>query len=72
MDHRTRKLIYIPEMTLTDYKFQEKKEEEDLPAVKTGLTHRYNDSKSIYKNTKEDSLQPPERKLRTRWTTEWQ
>ena len=26
--------------------FQEKREEEDLPALKTALTHRYNDSKT--------------------------
>ena len=37
-----------------------------LAALKTALTHRYNDSKTIYKNTKEDSLQPPDTKLRTR------
>ena len=30
--------------------FQEKREEEDLPALKTALTQRYNDSKTIYKN----------------------
>ena len=29
--------------------FQEKREEEDLPALKTALTHPYNDSKTIYK-----------------------
>ena len=56
MDQRTRKLMtthmhYIPETTLTDYKYQEKKEEEDLQASKTALTHRYNDSKTIEKNT---------------------
>ena len=34
---------------LRDYMFQEKREEEDLPALKTSLTHRYNDSKTIYK-----------------------
>ena len=34
--------------------FQEKREEEDLPALKTALTHRHKDSKTIYKNTKED------------------
>ena len=33
-------------MTLTDYMFQEEKKEEDLPALKTVLTHRYNDSKT--------------------------
>ena len=39
-----------------------KREEEDLPALKTALTHPYIDSKIIYKNTKEDSLQPPDTK----------
>ena len=39
---------------------------EDLPALKTALTHPYIDSKTIYKNTKEDSLQLPDTKLRTR------
>ena len=40
---------YIPETTLTNNMFQEKREEEDLPALKTALTHRYNDTKTIYK-----------------------
>ena len=39
---------------------QEKREEKDLQASKIVLTHRYNDSKIIYKNTMEDSLQPSE------------
>ena len=50
--------------------FQEKRQEEDLPALKTALTHRYNNSKIIYKNMMEDSLQPPETILIIRWTTE--
>ena len=33
-------------MTLTDYKCQEKKEEEDLSAMKIALTHQYNDLKT--------------------------
>ena len=71
MDQRTRKLMTMhkalhPEMTLTDYMFQEKREEEDLPALKTALTHPYIDSKTIYKNTKKGTLQPPEMKLRSR------
>ena len=37
---------YIPEMTLTDYICQEKKEEGYLPALKTTLTHQYNDLKT--------------------------
>ena len=52
---------YIPEMRLTDYMYQEKKDE-DLPALKTALTHRYNDSKTTYKSAGEDWLQPPETK----------
>ena len=35
---------HIPEMTLTDYMYQEK-EEDDLPALKKALTHQYNDLK---------------------------
>ena len=31
---------------MTDYMFQEKKEEEDLPALKKALTHQSNDLKS--------------------------
>ena len=37
---------YIPDMTLTDYMYQENREEEGLLASKTALTHRYNDSKT--------------------------
>ena len=37
---------------------QEKKEEEDLPAMKMALTHRYNDSKTTLKSTEEDRFQP--------------
>ena len=32
-------------MTLTEHMCQEKEEEEDLPALKTALTHQYNDVK---------------------------
>ena len=32
-------------MTLIDYMCQEKKKEEDLPVLKTVLTHQYNDLK---------------------------
>ena len=32
-------------MTLIDYMYQEKKEEGDLPALKTALTHQYSDLK---------------------------
>ena len=63
--------LYIPETTLTDYMHQEKREEEDLPTLRTTLTLRY-DSKTTYKNTMEDWLHPSETILITRWTTEWQ
>ena len=33
-------------MTLTDYMSQEKKEEEDLQALKIAFMHQYNDSKT--------------------------
>ena len=77
MDQITRKLITMHEALHprddVDRLYVSRKEGgRDLPALKTTLTHRYNDSKTIYNNTKEDSLQPPETKLRTRWTTEWQ
>ena len=59
MDQRTRKLMtmhtpYILEMMLADNMCQEKKEEEDLPVLKTVLTHPHNDSKTTYKSVEED------------------
>ena len=59
-------------MTLTDYMCQEKKKEEDLLALKTVLTHQYNDLNTTYKIVEEDWLQPPETILTTRGPTEWQ
>ena len=41
-----RQTYYTPETTWTDYMYQEKREEEEFPALKTALTHRYNDSKT--------------------------
>ena len=44
MDQRTKKSndhaydIYIQEMTEADYMYEEKKAEDDLPALKTALT----------------------------------
>ena len=37
---------YITVMTLNDYMYQEKRDKGDLPASKTALTHRYDDSKT--------------------------
>ena len=59
-------------MTLIDYMYQEKKEEEDLPTLKTVFTHKYNDLKTTEKSAKEDRSQPPEiilTKNRTNRTT---
>ena len=41
-------------MTLTDYMCHKKKEEEDLPALKTVMTHEYDDLKTIYRSVEED------------------
>ena len=57
-------------MTLTDYMCQEEREEEELPAVKTALTHRYNDSKTTEKSAEEDWLEPPKTILTTQWSVE--
>ena len=38
------KALPPPETMLTDYTYQQKRKEEDLPALKTALTHQYNDS----------------------------
>ena len=47
MDQRTRKLMTMHNIpTLTDYIYQEKRQEEDSPASKTELTHQYNGSKT--------------------------
>ena len=75
MDQRTRKLMTIHKALHprddVDRPYVSREEgEENLPAMKTALTHRYNDSKTIYKNTMEDSLQPSKTMLITRWTTE--
>ena len=39
---------------LTDYMCQEKKEEEDLPALKMVLMHQYNNLKITCKSEEED------------------
>ena len=59
-------------MTLTDYMCQEKKEEEDLQALKTACPDQYNNLKTTYKNAVEDWIQPPETILTTRGPVEGQ
>ena len=56
---------------LIDCMCQEKRVEEDLPALKTMLTHRYG-SKTLYKNTKWDWLQLSENDTDNTMATEWQ
>ena len=41
---------YNPEMTSTDYMFQEKKEKEDFPELKIALMHSYNELKTSSKS----------------------
>ena len=38
--------ISVIRLTLTDYMYQEKRDEKVLPALPTALTHRYNDLKT--------------------------
>ena len=40
------KALHSRDDIMTNYMYLEKSEEEDLPASKTALTHRYNDSKT--------------------------
>ena len=58
-------------MKLTDYKYQEKKEEEDMPVLKTLMSHQYNELETTYKSVEEDWLQPPEKILTIQGPTEW-
>ena len=61
----------IPEMTLIDYMCEEKKEEENLPALKIALTYQYNGLKITYKSAEKDCLQSP-KKLTKRGSKERQ
>ena len=45
-----------PRDDLTDYMCQEKKEEEDMLALKTVLAHQYNDLNTTYKWVEEGWL----------------
>ena len=59
MDQRTRKLMTMhkalhPRENVDRLYVSRKEGEEDLPASKTALTHRYNDSKTTQKNTNGD------------------
>ena len=76
MNKRTRKLMTMhkslhPRDDIHRLYVSRKEGGRGLPSIETALNHPYNDSKTIYKNMKEDSLQPPETIL-TRWTREWQ
>ena len=43
-----------PGDVLTDYMYQERMEGDDLPALKSVLTDRYNDSKTTQTNAEKD------------------
>ena len=60
MEKRTRKLMTMHK-ALTDYMYQEKREEEDLPALKTALTHRYDSNSSTKQRHKNLSNQSENR-----------
>ena len=53
-------------MMLKGYTCQEKKKEENLPALKTALTHQYNGLKTTFKIVEKDLLQLPKTILTTR------
>ena len=77
MDQRTRKLMTMhkvlhPRDDVDRLYVSRKEEEEDSPAMKTTLTHRYDYSKTTWKNTNEDWVEPSETILKTQLTTEWQ
>ena len=65
MDQRTRKPMTMhkalhPRDDVDRLYVSRKEGRRGLAALKTALTHRYNHSKTIYKNTMEDCLQPSE------------
>ena len=77
MDQRTRKVVTMhkalhPRDDVDRLYVWRKEGGRGMLALERALTHRYNDTKTIYKNMMEDSLHPSETILTTRWTTEWQ
>ena len=60
----------ILKITLTEYICQEKKENEDLSALKTVLTHQYKNLKTKQKSAEKDWLQPPEKMVTIQGSTE--
>ena len=59
-------------MTETDYMRQEKKKEEDSPALMIESIHRSDDSKTTWKRTTKDKLEWLEKARTTNWSTEKQ
>ena len=77
MDQRTWKLMTMNKALHprddVDILYTSRKERvRGLSALKTALTRRYNDSKTTWKNTKEEWLQLSETRQTTGWTIEWQ
>ena len=52
--HKTKRKQTKIEMTQTDYKYLEKKEDEALPAMKAALAHQYMELKTTQNNTEKD------------------
>ena len=70
---------YIPETMLTNYMNQERRVEEDLPALNTALTHPYNDSDYIEKHdgglitaTRNDTDNTMDNRMRITWKQKWE
>ena len=77
MDQRTRKLLTMhkalhPRDDIDRQYVSRKEGGRGLASIEDSVDASIHDSKTIYKNTMEDSLQPSEIILITRWTGEWQ
>ncbi len=75
MDQRTRKLMTMhialhPKDDVDRLYVSRKEEGRRLASIEDSDDASNHDSKNIYKNTMDDSLQPSETLLITRWTTE--
>ena len=54
----TKQKALHPRDDVTDYIYQERREEEDLSGSKTALTHRYNDSRTAQKKHEAGLITP--------------
>ena len=78
MDQRTKNLMTMhkalhPRDDVDRLYVSRKEGGRGLASIEDQRWHIHTSTRKLYtKNTKDDSLQPPDTKLRTRWTTEWQ